>query len=64
MYYLASEVDKRLIAAASEFDIRGRLAAGLKCWHRLSEEESDELVAFVAALQSPAPSNAGAQRAA
>lgn len=32
-----------------EFQIRGRLAAALKCWGRLTGEESDELVALFAA---------------
>jgi len=36
---------------AADFHARGLLAKSLKCWHRLTEEESDELVAFVAALQ-------------
>jgi hypothetical protein len=29
-------------------DIRGFLAAKLQCWHRLTEAESDELVALFA----------------
>lgn len=33
-----------------ECDIRGQLAAKLTCWHRLTEKESDELVALWAAL--------------
>ena len=36
-----------------EWDIRGELAAALKCWHRLTGEEAAELVAFVAALKAP-----------
>lgn len=34
-----------------EWDIRGELAAALKCWHRLTGEEAAELVAFGAALK-------------
>lgn len=30
--------------ARTDFDVRGILAAKLKCWHRLTEAESDELV--------------------
>ena len=32
-----------------EFDIRGALAAKLTCWHRMSEADSDALVALFAA---------------
>ena len=42
-----------------EWDIRGELAAALKCWHRLTGEEAAELVAFVAALKAPLLHNAG-----
>lgn len=41
-----------------EWDIRGELAAALKCWHRLTGEEAAELVAFVAALKAPLRHNA------
>ena len=41
-----------------EWDIRGELAAALKCWHRLTGEEAAELVAFVAALKAPLLHNA------
>ncbi len=34
-----------------EWNARGLLAKSLKCWHRLTEEESDELAAFVASVQ-------------
>ena len=37
---------------ATEFDIRGELAAALTCWHRLTCKEATELVAFVAALRA------------
>ena len=36
-------------AHSSDFDIRGLLASKLTCWHRLTEQESAELVAFVSA---------------
>jgi hypothetical protein len=45
-------------ANADEWDIRGELAAALKCWHRLTGEEAAELVAFVAALKAPLLHNA------
>jgi len=35
-------------AASKEFDIRGKLASSLKCWHRLSADEANELIAFAA----------------
>lgn len=35
----------------TEFEMRGRLAESLKCWHRLSEEESLELVQFCTGQQ-------------
>ncbi len=35
-----------------DFDMRGKLAASLKCWHRLTEEESDQLVAFFVAEEA------------
>jgi hypothetical protein len=36
-----------------EFELRGTLAS-LKCWHRLTEEEADDLVRFAAAhVQAP-----------
>lgn len=40
------------------FSMRGKLAASLKCWHRLTGEESDELVALFAA-KAAQPSQAG-----
>ena len=45
-------------SADAEWDIRGELAAALKCWHRLTGEEAAELVAFVAALKAPLRHNA------
>jgi hypothetical protein len=39
----------------NDFDMRGLLASNLHCWHRLTEGEDDELVAFVASLKTPAP---------
>ena len=38
---------------ADDFGWRGILAANLKCWHRLTEIESDELVAFVSHIKEP-----------
>ena len=35
---------KRTWQPRTDFDARGLLAAKLTCWHRLTEEESDELV--------------------
>lgn len=42
-----------------EFDMRGRLAASLKCWHRLTGVEAEELVALFAA-QDAQPAQAKA----
>lgn len=50
------------MSETTEFDIRGELAAALKCWHRLTGEEAAELVAFVAALKAPLLHNVGAAR--
>lgn len=36
----------------NEFEMRGKLAASLKCWHRLTEEESLELLQFFMSQQS------------
>jgi hypothetical protein len=36
-------------------DARGRLAAKLSCWHRLTEVESDEMVALFAAQDIAQP---------
>jgi hypothetical protein len=36
-----------------EYELRGLLASKLKCWHRLTGEEADDLVRF-AATQPPA----------
>jgi hypothetical protein len=39
-----------------EFMLRGILASELKCWHRLTKEEAQNLVAFVQSMPSkPAP---------
>ena len=40
--------------AASEWDVRGHLAASLTCWHRLTGKEADELVAMFHGLPAPA----------
>jgi len=40
---------------ADDFHARGLLAKSLKCWRRLTAEESDELVAFVAEVQPSEP---------
>jgi len=40
---------------ADDFHARGLLAKSLKCWHRLTAEESDELAAFVTAVQPSEP---------
>lgn len=43
--------------AADEWKVRGYLAATLKCWHRLTDEEATELVAMTLRLSGlyPAP---------
>lgn len=38
--------------AIEEWNARGLLAESLQCWHRLTENESTELVNFVVALQA------------
>ena len=49
---LCDEIDRlRRASADAEWDIRGELAAALKCWHRLTGEEAAELVASGAALK-------------
>jgi hypothetical protein len=35
-----------------EFELRGMLAT-LKCWHRLTQEEEENLLRFVAAQRKP-----------
>lgn len=37
-------------AIHSDWDVRGALAAGLTCWHRLTGTEADELVALYQSL--------------
>lgn len=39
------------MSETTEFDIRGELAAALKCWRRLTAEEAQELVNFVSELR-------------
>ncbi|MBD9395576.1 hypothetical protein [Acidovorax sp. ACV01] len=41
-------------AASSEWEARGHLAASLTCWHRLTGEEADELVAMFQRRPTPA----------
>jgi hypothetical protein len=49
--------DKALAQPAQEpmDDVRGFLAARLTCWHRLTEKESDELVALFEVKPSQRP---------
>lgn len=41
--------------AASEWDVRGHLAATLTCWHRLTDQEASELVALFQGRLAPGP---------
>ena len=45
-----------------DLTIRGHLAANLSCWHRLTEAESDELVAFFKTQATPEESSAVGER--
>lgn len=47
------------VAASSEWDVRGHLAASLTCWHRLTSKEADELVAMFQGRSAPATQQAG-----
>lgn len=39
--------------ASSDWDVRGHLAASLTCWHRLTGQEADELVAMFKGRTAP-----------
>lgn len=40
---------QRAPQSLTEWDLRGHLARSLKCWHRLTEEEADDLIKFARA---------------
>lgn len=42
------------VKQANDWEIRGKLTA-LKCWHRLTEAEADDLVVFTAMLTGAKP---------
>lgn len=46
------------VAASSEWDVRGHLAASLTCWHRLTSKEAAELVALFQGRPYVAPKGA------
>ena len=41
----------RLVQGAFDFDVRGMCAENLLCWHRLTGQESEQLVAFVKTIK-------------
>ena len=48
------KVEPQPVKQADDWEIRGKLTA-LKCWHRLTEAEADELVVFTAMLTGAKP---------
>lgn len=51
----------RVDPSKEQFDIRGKLAARLSCWHRLTESESDELVKLFEVGATPVSSGSCVQ---